>query len=124
LLHPQQRYWLGWKIHEEESLDQYQYTGGAHGLTAKYAFNIDRETGETLSLGEFLKTVDLDLEKINNFIEKKIEENPRDYHPNLGFSEIGEEQDYFLENSQVVIFFHQYEFASFAMGFPKFKIEY
>ncbi len=102
----------------------YQYTGGAHGLTYKFSYNIDKETGQQLELNDFLARKDLTLKDVNDKIKEDIKANPGDYYSGLDFSGIRKDQDYYLRDSVLVIYFQQYEVAPYAFGFPEIEIKY
>lgn len=102
----------------------YQYTGGAHGLTYKFTYNIDKETGQQLELNDFLDRTDLTLKDVNNEVQEDIKSNPDDYYSDLDFTGIRKDQDYYLRDSVIVIYFQQYEIAPYAFGFPEVEIKY
>lgn len=106
------------------TFDYYQYTGGAHGLSYRYSYNIDSKTGELLKLNDFLKRTKLTLEDINNKTKEILKSQPNDYYFDLDLIKISEDQNYYLEDSAIVIYFQQYEIAPYAFGFPEIKIRY
>lgn len=106
------------------TFSHYRYTGGAHGITSRFSYNIDKETGEQLNLKEFLERTELNLEDINYEIQEEIEANPADYHSGLDFTGIREDHEYYLKDSALVIYFQLYEIAPYAFGFPEFEIKY
>ncbi|NLO21464.1 MAG: DUF4163 domain-containing protein [Syntrophomonadaceae bacterium] len=106
-------------------VDYYSYTGGAHGLTERKAYNFNINTGEEISLSEFfLEDYDYK-DMINKTIQEVIDQNPDQYFPaEYGFQGISEDQGFYLENNSLVIFFQQYEVAPYAAGIRGFAVPY
>ncbi len=106
-------------------VDYYQYTGGAHGLTERRAYNIDLKTGKELTLKDLFPEGSNYREEINQFIEKQINAHPENYFtdPEMGgFTGIAEDQSFYLEDDYLVIYFGLYEIAPYASGIPEFRI--
>ncbi|MFU0825770.1 DUF3298 and DUF4163 domain-containing protein [Clostridium sp.] len=102
-------------------IDYYQYTGGAHGLTFRKAYNINLTNGNKLTLKDLFKEGTLYKDIINNEINKKIEENKEMYFPS-SFKGISDDQDFYIDGKNLVIFFQLYDIAPYAFGIPEFKI--
>ncbi|MDD2421460.1 MAG: DUF4163 domain-containing protein, partial [Heliobacteriaceae bacterium] len=94
-------------------VDYYQYTGGAHGQTARRAYNLDPETGQNLTIGDFFRDHPNSREIINQFIRQEIAANPGDYfpQPETGFAGVADDQGYYLQAGNLVVYFGQYEIA-------------
>lgn len=105
------------------TVDYYQYTGGAHGITERRPYNIDLATGKDLALKD-LFTEGYDYAGvINQEIKKQISAEPDMYFDgDMGFKGIGENQNYYLQSGNLVVYFQQYEIAPYAAGIPEFKI--
>lgn len=104
-------------------IDYYQFTGGAHGATTKIPYNIDISTGKELLLKDLF--VDrYDYEKvINKQIKEQIDKNPDIYFTGKdGFNGIKENQQYFIDEENVIVYFGEYEIAPYVTGIPEFKI--
>lgn len=105
--------------------DYYQYTGGAHGNPYSLSYNIDLATGEDLKLVDFLAENDLTLTEVEDLIESEIRENPDIYfQDDYGFQQLSEDQCYYLENGELVVYFQPYAIAPYSSGMPEFRIEY
>ncbi|KYH29633.1 MULTISPECIES: DUF3298 and DUF4163 domain-containing protein [Clostridium] len=102
-------------------IDYYQYTGGAHGITFRKAYNIDLTNGNKLTLKDLFKEGTLYKDIINDEINKQIEKNKEMYFPS-SFKGISNEQDFYIDGKNLVIFFQVYELAPYAFGIPEFKI--
>ena len=60
-------------------IDYYQYFGGAHGMTYRKAYNIDKKTGQILNLSD-LFNINYDYKsKIDNIIREQIASNKDKY---------------------------------------------
>lgn len=119
------RYYL---TNEEEVLsfyiDYYQFSGGAHGITIRKAYNINTTTGEKVLLSDLFEEGCDYKSYINNEIEKQINEYPEEYFTGKeGFNGIKENQDFYIKDDKLVIFFPYYEIAPYASGMPEFIID-
>ncbi len=104
-------------------VDYYQYTGGAHGITERRAYNVDLSNGEILPLSAlFEANYDYKI-LIESEIRRQIALDPENYFEgDMGFKGISESQNYYLEDGNLVIYFPHYEIAPYVAGIPKFKI--
>jgi len=106
------------------TIDYYQYTGGAHGMTVRRAYNIDQSTGQELAL----KDLFIDNYDYANIIDEEIgrriaaDESGMYFEDPNGFNGISENQNYYLQNGNLVIYFGQYEIAPYAAGILEFRI--
>lgn len=103
--------------------DYYQYTGGAHGITTRKAYNVDKTTGEVLTIKDIFKEGYNYKEKIDSEIYKEVNKNPDMYFMGKeGFSGIDDNVKFYIEDGNLVIYFGQYEIAPYAGGIPEFHI--
>ncbi|QGU93894.1 DUF4163 domain-containing protein [Clostridium bovifaecis] len=102
-------------------INYYQYTGGAHGLTIRKGYNINLNDGTKLTLNGLFKECTPYKDIINKEISRQISENKEMYFPST-FKEISEEQEFFIDGKNIVIFFQLYDIAPYALGIPEFKI--
>ena len=104
-------------------IDYYQFTGGAHGITTRKYYNIDKRSGEILKLNNLFKEKYDYASLINKQIQSEIDKNKDMYFTGKdGFQGIKDNQGFFIEGSNLVIFFAQYEIAPYAGGMPEFRI--
>jgi len=104
-------------------VDYYQYTGGAHGITDRRAYNIDLSAGQELALKDLFKANYDYKTVIDKVVNQQITTDPGQYFTgNMGFKGIGDLQKYYLEDGMLVVYFSQYEIAPYVAGFPEFKI--
>lgn len=104
-------------------IDYYQYTGGAHGITTRKSYNIDMDKGNKIKLANLFKE-NYDYKCfINKIISEEISKNPNNYFQGKdGFKGISEEQGFYIEDGNLVVYFDYYEIAPYAFGMPEFKI--
>ncbi|MGL5087523.1 MAG: DUF3298 and DUF4163 domain-containing protein [Clostridium sp.] len=104
-------------------VDYYQFTGGAHGVTNRVAYNIDIISGKEILLGDLFKDKSNYENLINKEIEKEIEKNSDNYFLGKdGFNGIKKNQRYYIDGQNLVVYFCEYEIAPYATGMPEFKI--
>ncbi len=111
--------------------DQYIYSGGAHGLTTRHSQNWKMECGKEISLYEVYKNnpyfiLDI-LKNINTQIENNIENETNQYFDNyckLILDTFNPNQFYIVSNSELTIFFQQYDIAPYSSGIPTFLVSY
>lgn len=103
----------------------YQYTGGAHGNPYISSYNIDLTTGEDLNLVNFLERKNMTLTEVELFIKSEIKKDPDNFfQDDYGFQSLEEDQYYYHENGELVVYFQPYAIAPYSTGIPKFRIEY
>lgn len=104
-------------------VDYYQYCGGAHGGTARIAYNIDLKTGKNLTIKELFKSGCDYRTVINTEIQRQINLTPDEYfESDMGFKGITDEAFYYIKDGSLVVYFQQYEIAAYARGIPEFSI--
>jgi hypothetical protein len=103
----------------------YQYTGGAHGNPYSLTHNIDLATGEDLKLIDFLERQNMKLAQVEEFIRTEIKKEPELYfQKEYGFQSLDEDQCYYLEDGELVVYFQPYAVAPYSTGMPEFRIKY
>lgn len=102
----------------------YQFTGGAHGMTTLVPYNLNSKTGEKIKLNTLFKK-DFDYKKyINDEVNKKISENPDIYFQDdeNKFKSISDKQDFYINDNGIVINFGLYEIAPYSSGMQQVLI--
>jgi hypothetical protein len=92
--------------------------GGAHPMTVTKSLTMDTGTGESYSLHQLFSPGYMEI--INNEIKRQIRE--RDIPLIDSFKGISPEQDYYISDHTIVIFYQLYELSPYAAGFPYFPI--
>lgn len=98
----------------------YSFTGGAHGLTIAKSLTFDVNTGQQYQLGDLFKTGSDYEKKLSDIIRKRIQ----DWDIQLlgPFTGIRSDQDFYIADTSLVIYFQLYEITPFVWGFPYFPI--
>lgn len=102
----------------------YQYTGGAHGISIKIPYNFDLAIGKELLLNDLFKQ-DSDYKKIiNEEIQKQIQQEPDKFYLDEVevFSGIKEDQGFYIKDGKLFIYFGQYDIAPYSSGIIEFEI--
>jgi hypothetical protein len=103
----------------------YQYSGGAHGYNNDITYNIDLSDGKLIELKDLFKE-NIDYKVIiNEKINKQIDEIINEYGestPIYEFKGIKDNQQFYLQDNNLVVYFELYEIAPYAAGIPKFEI--
>ncbi|MGL5313554.1 MAG: DUF3298 and DUF4163 domain-containing protein [Peptostreptococcaceae bacterium] len=106
-------------------IEYYKYSGGAHGYYENISHNIDVRNGRELSLKDLFKD-NYDYKKVINKeireqIEDIIKKEPQ-YNGVYEFNGIKEEQKFYIQDDNIVIYFDLYDIAPYAAGIPEFQI--
>ncbi|MDX1702036.1 MAG: DUF3298 and DUF4163 domain-containing protein [Melioribacteraceae bacterium] len=102
------------------TLTVYSFTGGAHGMTIVKALSFNVTTGKHYNLQDlFLPDSDY-VKRLSSIIKPKI----KDWEiPILEeFTQISADQDFYLADHSLVIYFQLYEISPYVAGFPYFPI--
>lgn len=105
------------------TFDVYAYsTGAAHGLTVMKSTTFNLETGKLYSFNELFKRDGNYQNVINTKIKMEIKEKGI---PLLTpFQSIAKNQEYYLTDDSLVIYFQAYQYTPYAFGIPEFPIHY
>ena len=102
-----------------------KYSGGAHNEYENIGYNIYMKNGEFLNLNNLFKDGTDYKSVINSEIRNQIEglakQNP-DNEQIYQFSTIKDNQKFYIQDDNLVIFFDLYEIAPYPAGIPEFKI--
>lgn len=103
--------------------DYYEYLGGAHGITIRTSYTIDRKQEKLLTLKELFQEGYNYKDIINKEIKAEINKNPENYFDSGDiFKGIDENQSFYIEDENLVIYYQLYDIAPYVFGFPEFKI--
>jgi hypothetical protein len=103
--------------------DYYEYLGGAHGMTTRTSYTVDKGKEKLLKLKDLFVQGYSYSDLINKNIKEEIEKNPENYF-NSGheFKGISENQSFYIEGDNLVIYYQLYDIAPYVFGIPEFKI--
>lgn len=110
--------------------DQYEYAGGAHGLTVRYSDTWNLPKSKRMELSDFFPHRNNYREYIIQTIEKQIETELANgdsmYFENYAqlMNENFKPNNFYLTEEGLVIYFQQYDIAPYASGIPTFVIPY
>ncbi len=112
------------KTNEKEvlsiSLVNYAYTGGAHGATLVKSYSFDSSTGEVSELKDLFKPGADYITPISKHIKAALESRGiTTFEP---FKSIKPNQDFYIADRSLVIYFQQYEIAPYSYGLLYFPI--
>ncbi|WP_017379233.1 DUF3298 and DUF4163 domain-containing protein [Paenisporosarcina sp. TG-14] len=101
-------------------LTVYAFTGGAHGMTIVKSLTFDVTTGKQYELKDLFKPDSNYVNVLSPIIEQKI----KDWEIQLleEFTTIRPDQDFYLADHSLVIYFQLYEITPYVWGFPYFPI--
>ena len=92
----------------------------AHGLTLMKSLTIDVETGEVYQLEDLFKNGSNYVDILSTKVKEQI--NERDIPVFEPFTEIDPNQDFYIADKSLVLYFQLYELTPYAYGFPMFPI--
>lgn len=102
------------------SLLNYSFTGGAHGNTLQRSLTFDADTGRSYTLGELFKPNSDYRKKLDKIIQSQIK--ARKLPLLVDYPGITSDQDYYIADKTLVIYFPLYAIVPYAWGFPYFPI--
>jgi hypothetical protein len=103
------------------NLSNYAYPPhAAHGMTYIKSLTMDIQTGKVYQLFELFKPDSNYVSIISNNIKKQI--FAREIPLLDGFEKIKDNQDYYIADKAIVIYFQLYEITPYYIGFPMFPI--
>lgn len=102
------------------SLFNYAYTGGAHGLTLQQSLNFKQSSGQTYTLAQLFKPGTDYVGRLSAIVSAQIKARKIDtLEP---FTSIRPDQDYYVADRSLVIYFQLYELTAYVYGFVYFPI--
>jgi hypothetical protein len=103
--------------------DYYEYLGGAHGITTRTSYTIDKKKEKLLTLKELFTAGYFYSDIINKYIKEEIDKNPENYfNSGSDFKGINENQSFYIQGDNLVIYYQLYDIAPYVFGIPEFKI--
>jgi hypothetical protein len=99
----------------------YSFTGGAHGMTIIKSLTFDMKTGKQYELKELFKPGSDYVKKLSDIIRVDIQKwDIQLLDP--PFTKIRPDQDFYIADTSLVIYFQLYEITPYVWGFPYFPI--
>lgn len=107
-------------------LDNYQFTGGAHGLTIRTSQTWNFKSGKMVKLKELYRCANDYRSYIKRNIIAQIRENPDIYFDN--YEELVEQtfkvNSFYCTPQGIVTYFQQYDIAPYSSGIREFLLPY
>ncbi|PIC70758.1 hypothetical protein CSV77_07510 [Sporosarcina sp. P16b] len=98
----------------------YSFTGGAHGMTYVKSLTFDTKTGRQYNLQDMFKPGSPYVQRISEYIRRHIQQWKT---PVLEpFTKIKPDQDFYIADTSLVVYFQLYEISPYVAGFPYFPI--
>ncbi|QQY79731.1 copper amine oxidase-like protein [Keratinibaculum paraultunense] len=124
---------VGYDVKSSENIlsiviDNYIFTGGAHGSSRRDYYNIDIDKNKIIQLSDLFKEnsdfKSIISDEINKEIKRQIAEEAKSYFTDdEKFITIDDSQDFYIDkDGDIVITFQPYEITPWYMGHPEFKI--
>ncbi|PIC82918.1 hypothetical protein CSV73_10590 [Sporosarcina sp. P1] len=102
------------------NLIAYSFTGGAHGMTYVKSLTFDTKTGRQYNLQDMFKPGSPYVQRISEYIRRHIQQWKT---PVLEpFTKIKPDQDFYIADTSLVVYFQLYEISPYVAGFPYFPI--
>ena len=96
--------------------EAYVYTGGAHGMTVRKTRNIDTLAKKEITLSDLFSEEGYK-ETLNRMINEVKEKHPEEYSELWEQPQIKPEQDFYLTDTDLVVYYQPYELSYYARGF-------
>ncbi|MGL5713655.1 MAG: DUF3298 and DUF4163 domain-containing protein, partial [Paraclostridium sp.] len=101
----------------------YQDSGGAHGFYENESYNFYTEDGNNLTLDElFIKDKNYKMVIDNNIIQQVKNMSKEEDYKIYDFRGIKDNQKFYIQDDNIVIYFDLYEIAPYVAGIPEFFI--
>ncbi|WP_227521532.1 MULTISPECIES: DUF3298 and DUF4163 domain-containing protein [Bacillus] len=117
--------WFGLKTNElgvlSLTINNYTYfRQAAHGLTVVKSLTFDTERGKKYTLAELFKPGSNYVGRISKIIKGQIE--AREIPTLEPFTKIKPDQDFYIADKLLVVYFQAYEISPYVVGLPMFPI--
>jgi len=105
-------------------LRNYQYTGGAHGLTVHTSRTFDLATGKEYRLKDLFTEGTDYVSLISEEVKKSMEKQGMTDLLLNPFDAIAPDEDFYLADNGLAVYFQAYEYFPYAAGIPEFEVDY
>jgi hypothetical protein len=102
------------------SMINYAYTGGAHGMTYIRSLTFNVSSGKQYTLRELFKPGTDYVQRLSDIVQQQIK--ARNIQLLGEFESIRHDQDYYIADKSLVIYFQLYEITPYVAGFQYFPI--
>jgi hypothetical protein len=98
-------------------LEQYDFIGGAHGMTYRKALTFSLKDGKQLTVTDVIGNNN-NLKQINQSIKQQFEKSIEYFG---GFKGIDNKADFYIEPGNLIVYFQLYDYTPYVAGFPEFS---
>lgn len=99
-------------------LQQYDFTGGAHGMTYRKGFTFSLRDGKQLTFSDVIGNNKNMFKQINDSIKHQFEKSNAYFG---GFKGIDNKVDFYFEPGNLIVYFQLYDYTPYVAGFPEFS---
>jgi uncharacterized protein (UPF0333 family) len=99
----------------------YEYTGGAHGMTAVTSLNFDAKTGKQYNLTDMVNTKSKVL-KVQKYAYQVLHKQYPDFVQKVSDVAINKNTQFYYTKGGIYLLFQEYDVAPYAAGNPVVKI--
>ncbi|TKH45039.1 hypothetical protein C1I60_07740 [Paenibacillus terrae] len=105
-------------------MQDYSYTGGAHGMTVRKGYTFSLSDGKMLQLSDVLKANPNYKKFLNSDLKKKFDALQAYAGGFGGFKELAANPNFYVTNSGLTLVFDLYEYTPYAYGIPEFTYSF
>ena len=99
----------------------YWFSGGAHGMTVVKSLTFNVDTGKSYSLAELFKPGSVDYQRVlSGMVSEQIKQ--RQIPLLAAFPGVKPDQDYYIADKSLVLYYQLYELAAYVYGILAFPI--
>lgn len=106
-------------------LNNYTYSGGAHGMYYIIPITMNIKTGEIYEFKDLFNNVETATEKIQNILIKTIDKNPESYFAEYEKSirEKNGDFNFYIDGDKIIVYFDLYDIAPYSSGIHHFSFK-
>jgi hypothetical protein len=102
-------------------IDQYVYSGGAHGISVKMPFNYDLKQDKELTLADVFADANY-VQELSAIVKENVAKSELKNYMFEDFKQIKPNEKFYLTKDHVVLVFDMYEYTAGAAGSPEVKM--
>jgi predicted secreted protein len=106
--------------------NNYQYFGGAHGLDVQSSHTFNLETGAEYKLKDLFRSEADYVSLMSGIVRNEIDEGSKEglLVELTPFQALKADQNFYLSNNAVVVYFQEYEYFPYAAGIQQFPVDF
>ncbi len=104
-------------------IEAYFYAqGAAHGMTIVKGMTFNLENGQLYNISDIFDPKSNYLDRLSKIVKKEIKE--KDIPLIVDFKGMNEDQEFYLTEKALILFYQLYEYTPYAYGIPEFIVPY